>query len=223
MDATRWSLASRVFTSIFSTSHKPPINIYDCINEQFINSLLDLVEQPPNENIQISPESSIPPILAFNLHFQSDDYNYVINSLRNRSSANHLLENLMSYLNWGEDPTRITSILSNEFSDKDSNNNFNLELEQLDQNELEQLDQTNKVENANNSNNDQIGNKFNSYENRPNAVHKLLLEIFDDEIISNIFYYNDICVLIDILVTFLNNSNSNDKVNFHFFFFTLKK
>lgn len=81
VDKARWTLASKLFTAIFTTAHKPPIAIYDYINEQFINSLLDLVEEPnPTSEIQISAESSIPPILSFNLHFnQEDDYNYVIN------------------------------------------------------------------------------------------------------------------------------------------------
>lgn len=104
-DSKRWSLASKLFTSIFSSGHKPPIDIYDYINEQFINSLLDLVEEPnPTDQIHIPPEYSIPPIISFNLHFNQDedDYNYVMNSLRNRSSASHLLENLLMYLNWDE-------------------------------------------------------------------------------------------------------------------------
>lgn len=157
--------------------------------------------------------------MAFNLHFdQDDDYNYTINSLRNRNSASHLLENLVSYLNWSEDPTRLTSILSNELND---GNNLYFDLENL---ERDQLNQSNKIVNSNTSDSldkcltnlssSQTNKKSSNQPNRKNAVHKLLLEIFDDEIIANLFYYNDICVLIDILITFLNNSHSDDQVNF---------
>lgn len=230
MDSRRWALASKLFTAIFSTAHKPPISIYDYINEQFINSLLDLVEEPqPTGEISISPELTIPPILAFNLHFnQDDDYNYVINSLRNRQSASHLLENLVSYLNWNEDPTRITSILTNVSNDKHGNSLY-FELEQLEQIE-DQLNQSNKIVNSNTSDSldrcltsacqnltgsagqSSGGQSSGGQPNRQNAVHKLLLEIFDDSIIANLFYYNDVCVILDILVTFLNNSHSDDQV-----------
>ena len=221
LDSRRWALASKLFTAIFSTAHKPPISIYDYINEQFINSLLDLVEEPsPAAEISISPELSIPPILAFNLHFnQDDDYNYVINSLRNRQSASHLLENLVSYLNWNEDPTRITSILTNVSNDKHGNN-LCFELEQLEQIE-DQLNQGNKIVNSNTSDSldrcltnlgATAGQSTGDQPHRPNAVHKLLLEIFDDSIIANLFYYNDVCVLLDVCVTFLNNSHSDDQV-----------
>lgn len=223
-DGRRWALASKLFTAIFSTAHKPPISIYDYINEQFINSLLDLVEEPnPTGEISISPELSIPPILAFNLHFnQDDDYNYVLNTLRNRQSASHLLENLVSYLNWHEDPTRITSILTNVSNDKHGNNLY-FELEQLEQIE-DQLNQGNKIVNSNTSDSldrclTNLGSSTGGREssngsqpNRQNAVHKLLLEIFDDSIIANLFYYNDVCVILDILLSFLNNSHSDDQV-----------
>ena len=216
MDSRRWHLASKLFTAIFSTANKPPISIYDYINENFINSLLDLVEEPNRiSEISISPEYSIPPILAFNLHFSNadDDYNYVINSLRNRTSISKLLENLFSYLNWTEDPTRITSILSNELND---NNNNLYYFDQCD--EFDENNQANKIENltASDSLDKCLTNLGSICDNqsliRQNAVHKLLLEIFDDHIISNLCYYNDICILIDILVTFLNNSHSDDKV-----------
>ncbi|CAG2101938.1 unnamed protein product [Medioppia subpectinata] len=41
-DTERWCSAALVFTAIFSTGHKPPINIYSHINEKFITEELDL-------------------------------------------------------------------------------------------------------------------------------------------------------------------------------------
>lgn len=109
-----------------------------------------------------------------------------------------------------KDPTRLTYILANEINDQYGNLYY-------DQEQLEQIEnQLNRLSNNKNKNSKKKNqtHKIDDHQpNRVNAVHKLLLEIFNDEIISNLFYYNDICVLVDVIVTFLNNLHSDDKVS----------
>ncbi|CAG2166921.1 unnamed protein product [Oppiella nova] len=110
-DTERWCSAALVFTAIFSTGHKPPINIYSHINEKFISEELDLIECMDSHgnriNSQISAENSIAPLLAFNIHFDNPSENLVLKALSNRQNASQLTENLISYLNWEEDITNV--------------------------------------------------------------------------------------------------------------------
>lgn len=167
-DTERWTSASFIFTIIFCTGHKPPINIYDHVNEQFVIQLLDIIEGEDADGtkleLDIALESSIPALLAFNLQFAQMDTNLVLKALHTRTNARRLTENLVSYLNWEEDPTRVAKVLPEpEFR-------------------------------------------------RQNAVHKLLIEMFNDTSTAKLFYYNDVRVVIDINITHLNNLLAEDKV-----------
>lgn len=169
-DSERWSSAALLFTAIFSTGHKPPINIYSHINEKFISEQLDLIEGIDSSGnrieTEISAENSIAPILAFNLHFDSSSDNLVLQALTHRRNASQLTENLVSYLNWEEDITNVCS-----------------------------GDRTSKT-----------------IESKPNSALKLLIEMFDNSQVSKLFYYNDVRVVIDIIIRQLNNLPVGDKV-----------
>lgn len=169
-DGERWNNAALLFTAVFSTGHKPPINLFEHINENFILKLLQIIEGENSDgekiDINIPMEASIPPILAFNLHFDDPELNLVLKALKQRQNVSQLTENLVSYLNWEEDPTRVFNIL---------------------------------------------GGRKSHYE-RSNAVHKLLIEMFSDLYISKLFYYNDVRVAIDIIITHLNNLQAGDQV-----------
>ncbi|RWS01188.1 DUF2013 domain containing protein-like protein [Dinothrombium tinctorium] len=171
-DVERFTNAALLFTAIFSTGHKPPINIYEHINDNFIDKLLKLIEGEDfdgNKSVtKIPPETSIPPILSFNLHFDDPESNLVLKALKKRINASQLTEILVSHLNWEEDPSRLSHIVG------------------------------------------KVNNVVDSME-RPNAVHKMLIEIFDSPEIAKIFYYNDVRVLVDIIVTHLNNLLPGDK------------
>ena len=174
-DSERWSSAALLFTAIFSTGHKPPINIYSHINEKFISEELDLIEGIDSSGnrieTQISAENSIAPILAFNLHFDDSSDNLVLKALSNRRNASQLTENLVSYLNWEED---ITNVCGGRQTSKQSN------------------------------------------ELKPNSALKLLIEMFANKEVSKLFYYNDVRVIIDIVIRQLNNLPVGDKVcSFH--------
>lgn len=174
-DEERWCSSALLFTSIFSTAHKPPINIYEHINENFIDKQLNIIESIDGhgnriDDLKIPPENSIAPILSFNLHFDDPETNLVLNALRKRKNASQLTENLVSYLNWEEDITKVNCTkLSNEESSQD--------------------------------------------DLKMNSALKLLIEMFDDNLVSKLFYYNDVRVIIDIIIRQLNNLPAGDKVS----------
>lgn len=167
-DTERWTQASVLFTMVFSSGQKPPIRLYDHVNQNFLLKLIEIVEGTDISGNKVETsipiESSLPPILSFSLHFENDEDSLVIKALSLRPNASQLTENLVSHLNWEEDPTVFPEI------------------------ELEN--------------------------DRPNAVHKLLLEIFSQNQTAKLFYYNDVRVLIDIIITHLNNLLAGDKVSF---------
>ena len=170
-DSERWSSAALLFTAIFSTGHKPPINIYSHINEKFICEQLDLIEGIDSSgnriDTDISAENSIAPILAFNLHLDNSSDNLVLKALSNRRNASQLTENLVSYLNWEEDVTNVCG-----------------------------------------------GRTTKSNDAKPNSALKLLIEMFDNNEVSRLFYYNDVRVVIDIIIRQLNNLPIGDKVSY---------
>ena len=173
-DIERWSKASILFTYVFGSGQKPPINMYEHVNEKFVNSQLDLIEGEDLEGTKLEHkiplEMCIPPILAFNLHFDLNESNLVLKAIRMRSNVKCLMENLVSYLNWEEDPTLLI-------------NYFGKPMKTCD---------------------------------RPNAVHKLLTEVFEDPELANLFYYNDVRVMIDILISHLNNIQDEDENRFSY-------
>jgi hypothetical protein len=180
-DSERWSSAALLFTAIFSTGHKPPINIYEHINEKFIEEQLDLIEgidsQGNRIESNISPENIIAPILSFNLHFDESNDNLVLKALKKRRNASQLTENLVSYLNWEEDITKVCGSI------RHTNDEMNGSVE------------------------------------RPNSALKLLIEMFENVEVSKLFYYNDVRVIIDIIIRQLNNLPVGDKVSHIFIVF----
>lgn len=166
-DIERWTQASILFTMIFSTGQKPPVRLYEHVNQKFLLKLLEIVEGTDISgnkfDTSIEIETSIPPILSFSLHFDGHEDSLVIKALSQRQNASQLTENLVSHLNWEEDPTLFPDTCL-------------------------QID-------------------------RQNAVHKLLLEIFSEKQTAKLFYYNDVRVLIDIIITHLNNLLAGDKVS----------
>ncbi|XP_075677123.1 NCK-interacting protein with SH3 domain isoform X2 [Dermatophagoides pteronyssinus] len=182
-DVQRWIKASTLFTLIFSSGHKPPVNIYEHINEQFFSHQFDLCEgfdiNGQTIECEIPSENIISPILAFNLHITDIGDNVIFKALGKRTNASHFTENLISYLNWEEDIILTSCNLTRQSYDNHFDNN--------------QLDH-------------QFSNStFNHYDSNQNSVLKFLTEMFADKIVSSLFYYNDVRVIIDIIISQLNN------------------
>lgn len=169
-DKERWIKVSNLFTLIFSSGHKPSVNIYENLNEQFFSRQFDLIEgfdiNGQAIDCDIPPENIISPILSFNLHITDIGENVIFKGLRKRTNASHFTENLISYFNWEEDII-LTNCSFQRFPENDS---------------------------------------------VPNSVLKFLIEMFADKVVSSLFYYNDVRVIIDIIVSQLNNLPVGDNV-----------
>lgn len=170
-DKERWIKASTLFTLIFSSGHKPSVNIYEHLDEGFFSRQFDLIEgfDITGQSIEcdIQPESIISPILSFNLHINDTVENVIFKALRRRTNASHFTENLISYLNWEEDII-MTGCAFQRPSEKDT---------------------------------------------VPNSVLKFLIEMFADKVVSSLFYYNDVRVIIDIIISQLDNLPVGDNVS----------
>ncbi|OTF71137.1 DUF2013 domain containing protein [Euroglyphus maynei] len=183
-DIQRWIKASTLFTLIFSSGHKPPVNIYEHINEQFFQHQFDLCEgfdiNGQTIECEIPSENIISPILAFNLHITDIGAdNVIFKALGKRTNASHFTENLISYLNWEEDIILTSCNLTRQsFIDPVDNDQ-----------------QDNQFSNS----------TFNNYDSNQNSVLKFLTEMFADKVVSSLFYYNDVRVIIDIIISQLNN------------------
>lgn len=238
-DAERWIQASLVFTALFSTGHRPPVSIYEHINEQFCLKQLDMIEGvraitydtsvDPNElefervEFSIPIEYAIAPLLAFNLHFdcpalafsgggsgggsagQQPVYessgsggNLVLRALRRRRVAAKLTENLISYLNWEEDVTR--TCLASEFTarKRDSRTTSTDDSSSMKSNACDESDER-------------------AAPQRANAVLKLLIEMLSDPDIARLFYFNDVRVIVDIIIRQLDSLSPGDEVRRTFF------
>lgn len=177
-DKDRWIKASILFTLIFSSGHKPPVNIYEHINEQFFSNHFDLCEgfdiNGQAIECDIPSENIISPILAFNLHITDISDNVIFKALGKRTNASHFTENLISYLNWEEDIILTSCNYTRQSLNDDNQNNDN---------------------------------------GSANSVLKFLTEMFADKIVSSLFYYNDVRVIIDIIISQLNNLPVGDNVS----------
>ena len=93
-DTERWTKSAQLFSALFSTGHKPLNTLHDHVNEKFISKMINIVERVDEEgnkvDTDIPSESSIPPIISFNLHFDSRDTNLVIKALKSRKTATQL-------------------------------------------------------------------------------------------------------------------------------------
>lgn len=171
-DKERWIKASTLFTLIFSSGHKPSVNIYEHLNENFFSRQFDLIEgfdiNGQAIECDIQPESIISPILSFNLHINDTAESVIFKALRKRSNASHFTENLISYLNWEEDII-LTSCAFQRSAETDCA--------------------------------------------IPNSVLKFLTEMFADKVVSSLFYYNDVRVIIDIIISQLDNLPVGDGVS----------
>ncbi|KAI2809593.1 hypothetical protein BLOT_000742 [Blomia tropicalis] len=162
-DNERWMKSSTLFTLIFSSGHRPSVNIYEHLDEKYFGHQFDLIEgfdiNGHAIECDIQPESIISPILSFNLHITDIRENVIFKALRKRTNASHFTENLISYLNWEEDII-LTSCAYQRHDDNES---------------------------------------------VPNSVLKFLTEMFADKVVSSLFYYNDVRVIIDIIISQLDN------------------
>ncbi|XP_073447939.1 NCK-interacting protein with SH3 domain [Aquarana catesbeiana] len=97
-----------VLSMIFSMGEPLPYHHYEHLNSQFIQFLLDVIEDGlPSDTTEQLPDLFINVLLAFNLHIAVPANNVIMKTLCKRPNVKILTEKLLLLLNRGDDPVCI--------------------------------------------------------------------------------------------------------------------
>ncbi|KAK6625063.1 hypothetical protein RUM43_005354 [Polyplax serrata] len=149
-----------LLTMTFSMGEPMPINHLEHLGMDFINFLLNHIEDPPDTDVEDQvPDLFITLVLSYNLQFKIIHDNVVVKTLAQRSVAKTFTEKILLLLNREDDPVRI----------------------------------------------------FDHEPAPPHSVLKLFIDIFSNSATANLFYTNDVKVLIDIMVRQLADLSPGDQ------------
>lgn len=97
-----------VLSMIFSMGEPLPYHHYEHLNSQFVQFLLDVIEDGlPSDTTEQLPDLFINVLLAFNLHIAVPANNVIMKTLCKRPNVKILTEKLLLLLNRGDDPVCI--------------------------------------------------------------------------------------------------------------------
>ncbi|XP_005992617.1 NCK-interacting protein with SH3 domain [Latimeria chalumnae] len=97
-----------VLAMIFSMGEPLPYHHYEHLNSQFVQFLLDVVEDGlPSDVTDQLPDLFVNVLLAFNLHMQVPANNVIMSTLAKRSNVKIFTEKLLLLLNRGDDPVYV--------------------------------------------------------------------------------------------------------------------
>ncbi|KAK5644434.1 hypothetical protein RI129_005734 [Pyrocoelia pectoralis] len=162
---SKLNYSSLLLTMIFSTGEKMPITHLDQIGPPFLDFILNNIESPPDTDIEEQiPDLFLSFILSFNLQFDIDSDNVILNTLETRSTAKTFTEKILLLFNREEDPVRI----------------------------------------------------FEHEPAPPHSLLKLFLDLFSRKTTADLFYTNDVKVLIDIVVRNISDLSPGDKRRGHY-------
>ncbi|XP_058802067.1 NCK-interacting protein with SH3 domain isoform X2 [Phymastichus coffea] len=106
-NVAKLNYSSLLLTMIFSMSEPIPITHFEQLGAEFISFLLDLIENPPDTDLDDQiPDLFVNLILSYNLQFR-DSENVVMEALKQRSVAKTFTEKILFLLNREIDPVRI--------------------------------------------------------------------------------------------------------------------
>ncbi|PRD20348.1 UNVERIFIED_CONTAM: Nckipsd [Trichonephila clavipes] len=190
---------------IFSTGEKPPTGTYDFINKKFLYFLFEKLEDVAKDGDEDVGQNLLSIILAFNLHFESPQENIVLETLKEKQSAQYLTERLIFLLNrevhsvhlslWIKTPLFLFQIsLSAGIKENVSVHSFDAE-------------DPCKILSHN--------------KGTTNSIMKFMVDMFTFPELIDLFYLNDIKVLLDIIVRQLTDLLPGEKV-IYFFHYVLK-
>lgn len=148
-----------LLTMIFSMGLPMPVTNLDLLGVQFLNFILDNIENPPDTDVDDQiPDLFLNFVISFNLQFQDYQDNPVMLALSERKIAKFFTEKSLLLLNREEDPIRI----------------------------------------------------FDHTPAPPHSLLKLFIDLFNGQDTANLFYTNDIKVLIDIVVRNISDLSPED-------------
>ena len=100
-----------LLTVILSTGEPMPVHFYDQIGRNFVDYLLDYIEDPPSREFEVEVcDVFIGVLLAFNLQFKEANSNVLVDTLSRRMSVKTFMEKILLLLNREEDPTTIIEV-----------------------------------------------------------------------------------------------------------------
>ncbi|KAJ8672586.1 hypothetical protein QAD02_003845 [Eretmocerus hayati] len=106
-NVAKLNYSSLLLTMVFSMGDPMPIVHFEQLGSEFISFLLDLVENPPDTDLDDQiPDLFVNLILSYNLQFNHTE-NVVMEALRKRSVAKTFTEKILFLLNREIDPVRI--------------------------------------------------------------------------------------------------------------------
>jgi len=161
-NATRIQLCAELLVTLFSSGENIPITHSDYLASEYISFLLDVIEEPPNEEEKIS-DCIMHLLFAYNLQFYGGRENLVIFALEQRQqNASVFTQKVIYFLNRGVDPLDAYRGRSQRKSPTDS-------------------------------------------------VLKLTTDVFSSQKVADLFYTNDIKVLIDIVTRCVTDLSAGDE------------
>ncbi|KAL5015386.1 hypothetical protein ScPMuIL_009656 [Solemya velum] len=107
-DANHLSFVVHVFSMIFCTGESVQFSMYEHLNQSFIHFVFELIESPPSDEHEDKVTDLIVTfILAFNLHFQNYEGNFIMQELAERGTAQNFSEKILILFNRGDDPVKM--------------------------------------------------------------------------------------------------------------------
>nr|XP_022300087.1 NCK-interacting protein with SH3 domain-like isoform X1 [Crassostrea virginica] len=104
----RLSYVTLVLTMIFSTGEPIPSNLHESMSHEFLDKVLDMVENPASvEHDDQCTDALVNLLLAYNLHFPFQEANDIMSILAKKGTVKVFTEKLLEIFNKGEDPIRM--------------------------------------------------------------------------------------------------------------------
>ncbi|GIX85499.1 NCK-interacting protein with SH3 domain [Caerostris extrusa] len=163
-EAKKFSIQHYYYQLYLVQVKKPPTGTYDFLNKKFLHFLFEKLENVVKDGDEDVGQNLLNIILAFNLHFESAQENIVLETLKEKQSAQYLTEKLIFLLNREEDPCKILTL------SKDT----------------------------------------------ANSVMKFMVDMFSFPELIDLFYLNDIKVLLDIIVRQLTDLLPGEQKRFNY-------
>ncbi|CAM4576814.1 unnamed protein product [Lepidochelys olivacea] len=135
-DHQKMCYSALVLAMIFSMGEPLPYHHYEHLNSQFVQFLLDVIEDGlPSDTTEQLPDLFVNVLLAFNLHIPVPEHNVIMTTVSKHSNVKTFTEKVLLLLNRGDDPVcifkhqpqpphSVLKFLQDVFASKDTANIF---------------------------------------------------------------------------------------------------
>uniref|UniRef100_A0A8D0L3D9 NCK interacting protein with SH3 domain n=1 Tax=Sphenodon punctatus TaxID=8508 RepID=A0A8D0L3D9_SPHPU len=104
-DHQKMCYSALVLAMIFSMGEPLPYHHYEHLNSQFVQFLLDVIEDGlPSDTTDQLPDLFVNVLLAFNLHIPVPEHNVIMTTISKHSNVKTFTEKVLLLLNRGDDP-----------------------------------------------------------------------------------------------------------------------